>query len=265
MTEAFTSQRGLHVERGGAGERLLVLLHGMGANTSVWTRLKPFIEAQWDGRWLAPDFRGHGRSLCEGPYGYGVHAADIASLMAEESAADVTLLGHSFGGLVAALIGSGWFGIKPRRVATVGVKIVWTADEIEKALDVSRRPARGFDTRAEAIERALKVAGLFGLMDPHSPAAGIGVRERDGKFWLAFDQRATGGVGPSVETILKLCAAPLRLAAGVDDPMVALADMQRIDPAAVAISDAGHNAHWEAPEAVWRFFEEGEASFRDAV
>ena len=259
MAEAFTSRRGLYVERGGVGERMLVLLHGMGANATVWTRLRPLIEENWDGRWVAPDFRGHGRSLCEGPYGYGIHAADIAGLIAEDGAADVALLGHSFGGLVAALLGNGWFGVKPRRVATVGVKIVWTADEIAKALDVARRPARAFDTREEAIERALKVAGLFGLMDPQSPEARVGVRERGEKFWLAFDQRATGGVGPSVENILKLCAAPLRLSAGADDPMVALADMQRVDPAAVAIPGAGHNAHWEAPEAVWRFFEESEA------
>jgi len=27
--------------------------------------------------------------------------------------------------------------------------------------------------------------------------------------------------------------------------------MRRIDPDAVVIDGAGHNAHWEAPEAVW--------------
>jgi pimeloyl-ACP methyl ester carboxylesterase len=34
--------------------------------------------------------------------------------------------------------------------------------------------------------------------------------------------------------------------------MVSLGTMQRVDPDAVVIGDAGHNAHWEAPEKVWR-------------
>jgi pimeloyl-ACP methyl ester carboxylesterase len=247
----------LHAEHGGSGDPLLVLLHGMGANASVWNRLLPLVNDRWRGRWLAPDFRGHGHSPYEPPYGYGVHAADIAGLIAQEGATEVTLLGHSFGGLIAALIGTGWFGVKVQRVATVGVKLVWSEDEVARSLDISRRPARAFEAREEAVERALKVSGLFGLVDASGPEAARGVREHDGKFFIAFDQRATGGVGPSVEGILKLCTAPLRLAAGAADPMVSLEQMQRVDPRAVAIPGAGHNAHWETPEAVWRFFEEG--------
>jgi pimeloyl-ACP methyl ester carboxylesterase len=28
--------------------------------------------------------------------------------------------------------------------------------------------------------------------------------------------------------------------------------MRRVDPDAVLLEGAGHNAHWETPEAVWR-------------
>ena len=104
--------RSLHVESGGAGRRLLVLLHGLGANGVVWRRLVPILEAHWQGRWTAPDFRGHGRSPYEGPYGYAAHAADVAALIAGED--EVTLLGHSFGGVVAALVGTGWYGPRVR-------------------------------------------------------------------------------------------------------------------------------------------------------
>jgi pimeloyl-ACP methyl ester carboxylesterase len=260
MTKAFTSTGGLHVERGGSGERVLVLLHGMGANSSVWRRMIPIVETRWSGRWLAPDFRGHGRSLYEPPYGYGIHAADIAAVLEEEGARDVTVLGHSFGGLIGALIGTGWFGVRVRRVAAVGVKIVWSGDEIAKAHEVAQKPARAFSTRQEAIDRYLKVSGLYGLMDPNSPDAVLGVREREGAYSIAFDTRATGGVGPSIEMLLKLCAVPLRLSAGTRDPMVTLDHMRRVDPAAVLIDDAGHNAHWEAPEQVWKFFEEADTS-----
>ncbi|HEX2216281.1 MAG TPA: alpha/beta hydrolase [Xanthobacteraceae bacterium] len=259
MADAFTSSRRLHAARGGEGARLLVLLHGMGANHSVWRPLLPLVAEHWNGRWIAPDFRGHGRSPYEGPYGYGIHAADIAALILQEQASEITLLGHSFGGLVAALLGGGLFGIKVARVAAVGVKIVWTEAEVAKAREVAQRPARAFDTREEAIERYLKISGLFGLIDPSAPEALIGVREQGEKFFVAFDPRAAGGVGPSVETLLRLCTAPLRLAAGAADPMVTLADMQRVDAFASLIEGVGHNAHWEAPERVWRWFADTDA------
>jgi pimeloyl-ACP methyl ester carboxylesterase len=245
----------LHLHAGGAGDRLLVLLHGLGANGAVWRRLVQIIEARWQGRWLAPDFRGHGRSPYRGPYGYAAHAADVAALIADRNASDVTLLGHSFGGVVAALIGTGWFGPRVREVLAFGVKIDWTDDEVNKARELAARPARSFATRDEAVERYLKVSGLYGLVDPASDDAGAGVVGTDGGFRVAMDPRIYRAVGPSIERILRLCEAPLRLAAGARDPMVSLATMQRIDPAAIVFEGAGHNVHWEAPELVWRFVE----------
>jgi pimeloyl-ACP methyl ester carboxylesterase len=34
--------------------------------------------------------------------------------------------------------------------------------------------------------------------------------------------------------------------------MTSLDTMRRVDPDAVLIDGAGHNAHWEAPEKVWQ-------------
>jgi len=68
-----------------------------------------------------------------------------------------------------------------------------------------------------------------------------------------MDPRAYAAVRPSVPAILKSCAAPLRLAAGENDPMVTLDDMRAIDPAAVTFAGRGHNVHWKAPEMVWEF------------
>jgi pimeloyl-ACP methyl ester carboxylesterase len=243
----------LSAEYGGGGRRLLVLLHGLGANRAVWRRLIPVLEARWQGRWMAPDFRGHGRSPYEGPYGYAAHAADVAALVAGED--DVILLGHSFGGVVAALVGTGWYGPVARGVLAFGVKIDWTAEEIAKAGELARRPARAFASRFDAIERYLKVSGLYGLMDPESEDAAAGVTGTDGDFRVAMDPRVYAAVGPSIERILRLCEAPLRLAAGANDPMVPLKAMQRIDPEAIVFEGAGHNVHWEAPEQVWRFVE----------
>ena len=253
MDEGRTTEHGLFVARGGSGDRLLVLLHGLGANSSVWRRMIPLIEESWNGRWIAPDLRGHGRSGREGPYGYGTHAADIASLIDREQSSDVMIVGHSMGGVIAAVVATGWFGPRVREVAAFGVKIDWTADEIGKARDMAQRPARAFATRDEAIDRYLKVSGLIGLVDPTSPEACFGVVGSEGQYLVALDPRVYGVVGPPIEPLLRPAGAPLRLAAGSKDPMVTLEQMRRVDPAAQLLDGAGHNAHWEAPEQVWSF------------
>ena len=257
MSDEFTSTRGLSVSRGGIGGPLAVLLHGIGANRAVWQRMIAMADKHWPGRWMAPDLRGHGRSLHEGPYGYAMHAADIAELIGDEPVDNVTLAGHSFGGVVAAVTGTGWFGPRVKDVAAFGVKIVWTADEEAKAHELAHRPARVFATRAEAIDRFLKSSGLFGLVDPASDAAASGITGGDGHWQVAMDPRCFGAVGPSLDKLLRLSAPPLRLAAGESDPMVTLDQMRSIDAAARTFTGAAHNAHWEKPEQVWDFIAGG--------
>jgi pimeloyl-ACP methyl ester carboxylesterase len=156
---------------GGTGDSLLLLLHGLGATAAVWRQLLPLVQDSWDGRWAAPDLRGHGLSVAEPPYGYAVHAADIAELAAELSASRVTVLGHSFGGVVGAVLGGGWYGVEVARVAAVGVKIDWTDDEVARARAMSARPPQVFVSAAEAADRHLRLAGLRELVDPADPVA----------------------------------------------------------------------------------------------
>jgi pimeloyl-ACP methyl ester carboxylesterase len=253
MNCGHVTRRGIWAASGGRGECLLVLLHGIGANASVWERMLPLIDKSWSGRWLAPDLRGHGRSMRQGPYGIGIHAADVAGLIESEPPDSVTLLGHSFGGAVAALVASGWFGPRVRDVAAFGVKIQWTEAETAKAQELARRPATVFTTRDEAIARYLRISGLAGLASPSSATAAAGVIDASDHFEVAMDPRAYGAVGPSIEALLRVAATPLRLAAGERDPMVTLEQMRRIDPAARIFEGVGHNAHWEAPEQFWKF------------
>ena len=133
----------------------------------------------------------------------------------------------------------------------MGVKIDWSDDEVARAQAMSVRPPQVFATPLEAADRHLKLAGLHHVVDPADPVARAGVRLVRGGWIAALDPRAFGAVGPPVETVLSRSAAPLRLAAGSADPMVDLDTMRRVDPDAVLLDGAGHNAHWEAPEAVW--------------
>ncbi len=242
---------GLWVAQGGTGGDLLVLLHGLGANASVWNAMLPLIERSWHGRWIAPDFRGHARSPFVGPYGFGAHAADIASLIADEPR-KVFVVGHSFGGVVGAMLATGWFGPRITKLFAFGVKLKWSAEEIAKSQELASKPARSFLTRAEAIERYLKTAGLIGLIPPGSNDAAIGVTEVAGGYQVRMDPHVFGAVGPSIPAIFSQVTVPFRLAAGANDPMVSAADMSPIDRSARVFVGAGHNVHCEQPEKLWR-------------
>jgi pimeloyl-ACP methyl ester carboxylesterase len=243
----------LFAERGGDGDRVLVLLHGLGATAAVWRSFQKILAREWEGRWLAPDFRGHGRSIKSGPYTFEQHARDVAALLESETGQNVILLGHSFGGVIAALTASGDFGVTPQRALAFGVKIRWSEDEKNKAFDLAKRPAKIFSTREEAVDRYLKMAGIFGLVDPKSSDVDAGIAAADGGWKVAQESATFSAVEQSVPNALLRAKPPVLLAAGAKDPMVTLTDMQAIDANAVLLEGAGHNVHVEAPEKVWQF------------
>lgn len=239
-----------HREGGRGGERRLVLIHGLGANADVWSPM----ERALDRRWLAPDLRGHGRSPHQPPYGYATYAADVAELL--QQGEEVDIVGHSMGGVVGMALATGWFGVKVRKVVAFGVKIRWAPDEAPKLHALARQPARLFDTREQAIERYLKVSGLFGLVDPSSGAAQSGVREQDGKWRLAADPMINAAAGPDFAPLVRSMQCPLRLGAGSKDPMVNAADMAPFDTDARIIEGAGHNAQVDMPAELWQWIRE---------
>ena len=244
----------IHTESGGSGGPVLVMFHGMGANAAVWRRMLPIVERRWPGRWVAVDLRGHGRSAHAPPYGYAVHAADVANAVGGRNK-ELVLLGHSMGGVVAMALATGWFGVAVRKVFAFGVKIGWTEAEVAQMKGLATKPARAFDSRAEAAARYLRVSGLAGLVGPDAPEALAGIVETEGGFRLAADPRIYAAVGPAVGEFCRAANAPVRLAAGDADPMVSLAEMQALDPQAALLPGLGHNCHVEAPERVWALFE----------
>jgi pimeloyl-ACP methyl ester carboxylesterase len=232
-----------HREGGQGGERRLVLIHGLGANADVWAPLQQHL----DRRWLAADLRGHGRSPHQQPYGYATYAADVAELLQQGEEVDV--VGHSMGGVVGMALATGWFGVKVRKVVAFGVKIRWAPDEAPKLHALARNPAKLFDTQEQALERYLKVSGLFGLVDPSN--AHTGVREERGKWRLAADPMINAAAGPDFAPLVRAMQCPLSLGAGSKDPMVNAADMAPYDARAHLIADAGHNAQVEKPAELW--------------
>ncbi len=137
---------------------MLVLLHGLAGNSTVWHGLLPVIQSRWPGRWIAPDLRGHGRSFHRAPYSYGGHAADVANLL--EKGERVVCLAHSMGGVIAMTLASGWFGVEVDLVLAFGVKMEWREEELAEARAIGDGPVRWFDTRAEAVQRYLRIWGM---------------------------------------------------------------------------------------------------------
>jgi pimeloyl-ACP methyl ester carboxylesterase len=243
----------LYAERGGAGAPLLVLLHGLGANATVWDGLLPILRDRWPGRWIAPDFRGHGRSSHAAPYGYGTHAADVAALL--DAGDDVVILAHSMGGVVALALATQWFGVRVRAVAAFAVKPDFDAEGIARIRAVGSAGYRWFDTRGAAIERQIAVAGLRGLVAPGDSRAATGIVEKDGKFRIAMDPLANLVLGPALPDALAAAQAPVRFGAGDRDPLVTVAALRALDPAAYVFPGCGHNVHVEDPLALWNFAE----------
>lgn len=248
---------GLWHARGGSGASLMVLLHGIGANATVWEPFIAHLEAQGGMRWLAPDLRGHGRSSMEGPFDFTQHARDIAALLQAEAADQVVILGHSFGGVIAAHLGSGRYGFTPSRIVTHSVKLEWTQAEIAKFHEIAAKPARTFATREEAVERYLKGAGLFGLMAHDSPLVEAGIIADDKGFRVALEPRVFSAIGADLPAAFAVVKVPLRMAAGSKDPMVGLPAMQKFRPDAQLFEGLGHNPHWEAPEVIYRYATQG--------
>jgi pimeloyl-ACP methyl ester carboxylesterase len=232
----------LEHDRGGDGDPLLVLLHGLGATRDVW---RPMLAAnRWRGRWIAPDLRGHGASAHAGNYSLGCHAADVAELVAG-SWRESVVLGHSMGGAVGLALASGWFGVAPSRVFGLGIKVTWNTDELAGLEKMATTPPRVFASKDEAVARFAKVSGLG------AHATERGVAQAGGGWRLAADP-VTARVGPPpMQALLASSVCPIHLARGENDAMVSHAQLKEFDRGAVDIAGAGHNAMIDAPGAVW--------------
>jgi len=239
----------LAYDHGGEGERLLVLLHGLGATWHVW---KPMLaQGCWHGRWIAPDLRGHGASLHAGDYSLAAHAGDIGELVnAHAPSNEAIVLGHSMGGAVALELASGAHGFTPKQVFGVGIKVSWNDDELAGMRKMAAMAVKFFPKKEEAVARYLKVSGLHGLIAPESEDASAGVAQTAEGWRLAYDP-ATASVGaPPMDVLLSAAKASIHLARGAADHMVSHAQLAVYDAKARDLP-GGHNVMVENPAAVW--------------
>jgi pimeloyl-ACP methyl ester carboxylesterase len=242
----------LAADRDGTGERLLVLLHGLGATRQVWRPMLRAAGDRWRGSWITPDMRGHGASAHAAGYALGSHAADIGELvLGSGDWREIVVLGHSMGGAIGLALASGAFGFTPARVFGLGIKVAWSDEERAGMRRIASTPPRHFATEAEAAERYLKIAGLSGLVAADSMEATAGIRQTECGWRLAHDPAAASIGPPPMEDLLAAAQCPIHLARGETDPLVTRDQLRAYDPNAENIPGAGHNAMVETPDAVW--------------
>jgi pimeloyl-ACP methyl ester carboxylesterase len=239
-------EAGLRVHEGGSGEPVLLLLHGLGATGDVWQGWRPLLARRWPGRWLAPDLPGHGGSPPLPSYTFDTLAAAVAGLAG--AGARTVVLGHSLGGAVGlALAGEGFHG-SVQAVIGLGIKVAWTAEELDRAQALAHRPPAWFASREEAASRYLRISGLAGLLPADDPAVEAGLREQDGRWRLAMDPGAFAVGAPDMAQLLASARAPVTLARGERDAMNTDEQLSRLGVPTVTLPGLGHNAHVESPQ-----------------
>ena len=236
----------LRVLEGGSGEPLLVLLHGLGATGDVWTRWTPLLAQRWPGRWLAPDLPGHGASPPLAAYTFEDFATAVADII--PPGARIVVLGHSLGGVVGIALASGSVPLHVDAVIGLGIKVAWTAEDLDRAQALANRPPAWFASRDEAAARYLRLSGLAGLLPAGDATVDPGLRQEDGRWRLAVDPKAFGVGAPDMGNLVARSQAPVTLARGEHDPMNTDEQLARLGVQTVTIPGLGHNAHVESPE-----------------
>ncbi|QRP46660.1 alpha/beta fold hydrolase [Amycolatopsis sp. FDAARGOS 1241] len=230
----------LKLRTGGRGEPAVLLLHGLGATGAVWHGLAELL----DHRLLVPDLPGHGGSAPLPAYSFPAMAAAVAAGLAESG--PVVVVGHSLGGVLALELASGRHGLAVAGVLALGVKVVWSEAELDRAAAMAARAPRLFPAREDAEVAYLKVSGLTGI----APADPAGVVETPDGWRLSLDAAAFGVGAPDVRSLLAQARCPVVLAAGENDPMSRPEQLRALAAGAVTLPALGHNAHVEDPAAL---------------
>ena len=247
-------REGIRLLEGGLDAQgpVLLLLHGLGATKETWHPVLDILDAKWSGCWIAPDFPGHGSSPPGVRDSYGGYAEAIARIIPRGRS--VFILGHSLGGLVGLLLGSGLFGLQVQSVHALSVKVSWTADEIARMLEFSRTPPKFFDNAEDAVTRFLKVSGLYGLVGESDACARAGVVAEDGRYRLAASPSTNAVASGDCDAVLSICKSMVFFATGSVDPISPSSGFDALGLSVAVLPGVAHNAHVQDAAAVCEWF-----------
>lgn len=240
-----TNKIKIHYTRTGGNKPPLILLHGLIKNGLCWTCLARALESEYDV--IMPDSRGHGKSdVPESGYRYEDLADDVTGLIEALKLPPPVLLGHSMGGMTAAVVASrkpnllqGVILADPTFLSPEVQREVYESDVTEqhrrmlnKSLNEviaearSRHPDRSKETLELSARARLQTSmNAFEVLKPPNPDYRLLISKIDVPGLLVFGDR------------------------GVVTSDVAKA-LQRLNPKlrVEQINDAGHALHMDQPE-----------------
>lgn len=218
-----------------------LLLHGLAGTGALWR-----------GHGVAPDLAGHGHAPRLDSYPYAAVADELVARVGDELRAGgpIDVVGHSFGGVVALELAADRHGLDVGRVVALGMRTVWTAEDLAGMARIAGRGVRWFDDEAGAREWFVRVAGLSGVLAPDDPVVASGVGEEDGRWCLLADPEIYRVDAVDLPVLLAGVSCPVLLARGEHDDMAPIADLERFGLDVVTLPGVGHNAHVEDPAAV---------------
>lgn len=222
----------------------LLLIHGLGATAGVWADLQKVLD--WPGRVITPDLPGHGSAPWSGDYTIGALAAAISARC--DNGEPVVVVGHSLGGGVGLALASGFFRPQVTAVIGIGIKVVWTDEDVAGVARVAAKGVRWFDTPEEAVDRFLLQSGLAGLVDRNHPATNGAVVEEQGRWRVTQDPLTFAQRPLDMRVLMDAARCPVVLGAGDGDAMVSAADLGHYVHHPVIAPDRGHNVHVEDPQ-----------------
>jgi pimeloyl-ACP methyl ester carboxylesterase len=222
--------------------RDVLLLHGGGRTSSDWEAVTDLLQA--DGyRVVAMDLRGHG-DTAPAPWSFPAVLDDIATVVADLRLDRPAVIGHSLGGMVAAL----WAGQH--------------ADcPLAMNIDGHGNPTRpdqyaGLDDKASAAAHALLMGSLMTMAEDLSESFRQVMREVDGlDLYSAYRKIqcplvVISGRGDDFAAVFPPPVA-VALKAYVAWIQEQLAAAQRETPLLKLVSlPTGHDAHMEDPQAI---------------
>jgi len=236
----------IHYLRTGVGKPPVVLLHGLTGNGACWTPLARALEGAFDV--VMPDARGHGGSSApQRGYLYDDHASDVIGLIRALELSHPVLLGHSMGGMTAAVVAN-----RAAEVVRGLVLVDPTFLSPERQREVHDSDVADQHRRVLGLHKEELLAELRARHPRRSPElVEILADARQRTCIAAFDVLAPPN--PEYHELMSALAIPSLLVIGDSSPVVTLemaTELRSLDPRLriEQIKDAGHGLPFEQPE-----------------
>ena len=235
----------IHYLRTGGVKPPLVLLHGLMGSGACWSPLARSLEADYDV--MMPDARGHGNSSAPlHGYRYEDHASDVIALIRGLGLTAPILLGHSMGGMTAAVVASQVSSMM-RCVILADPTFLspeWQREARDSDVVEQHRRALGLD-RCDALAQA-----RLRHTRRSSEIVELLADARQQTRMSAFDVLTPPN--PEYHQLVSAIDVPILLVIG-DDPVVSLEtarELQSLNSRILVeqIQDAGHGVPYDQPE-----------------